>query len=350
MKIHCNFTGGNIDVKNIDGDNIFVERQLRDTVGDWFYWAFCVEGAAGKKLTFNFQRDRLGYFGPAVSHDLKDWHWLGSCDGDSFTYQFGENEDKVYFAHNMLYHPDRFYALTEKLNLDVRELCTGYKGRSVPCVGFGGGDISIILTARHHCCESTGNYVLEGVITELCENPCNDIKAFCVPFVDFEGVVDGDQGKNRAPFDHNRDYNADTAPIYPETAAIRKYALENGCHLGFDFHSPWHKGAENDTMFIVCGLPKNIAKYNRFGEIFKSEITDKAFKYDPANNYKPNTGWNQSDSPQFAKFMQKLPENNVAFTLETAYFGTPENRVSQENLIESGRCFARALKEYIKEL
>ena len=47
--------------------------------------------------------------------------------------------------------------------------------------------------------------------------------------------------------------------------------------------------------------------------------------------------------------MKDRQENNIAFTLETAYFGTAENKVSEERLLELGRCFAKALKEYIKE-
>ena len=59
---------------------------------------------------------------------------------------------------------------------------------------FGDGNQSVILTSRHHACESTGTYVLEGVLAELIENPIPDTKVFCVPFVDYEGVIRGDQG------------------------------------------------------------------------------------------------------------------------------------------------------------
>ena len=61
MKIHSDFIGGNIIVEKNCGDDIFVERDLRDTVDDWFYWAFCVEGAENKTLTFHFNNNRLGY-------------------------------------------------------------------------------------------------------------------------------------------------------------------------------------------------------------------------------------------------------------------------------------------------
>ena len=119
MLIHQNFIGGNISVKETDGNTVVLENELRDTTGDWFYWAFCVEGAENKTITFKFQQKRLGYFGPAVSYDLENWRWLNSVDGDSFTYKFNENENKVYFAYSMLYHPKRFFDFADKHNLRI---------------------------------------------------------------------------------------------------------------------------------------------------------------------------------------------------------------------------------------
>lgn len=346
MRIHQDFIGGNIRVKEQNDTVFYMENEIRDTIHDWFYWAFCVEGAQGQTLTFQFAPNRLGYFGPAVSYDLENWRWLDCVDGDSFTYTFGENEGKVYFAHNMLYHPNRFLRFAEQKGLTVEKLCDGYKGSTVPCVHFGNGKRSVILTARHHACESTGNYVLEGVLTALVEEPIADTTVFCVPFVDYEGVIRGDQGKERAPHDHNRDYHADQEAIYPECAAIKAYALENGCHYGFDFHSPWHRGNENDNIFIVQNSISKLPQLNRFATLFERSITEKAMKYYAKNDYPPEFGWN-FDGPQFATYMSKRPENQVAFSLETAYFGTEENKVSEESLLALGYCFASALKAYI---
>ena len=41
-------------------------------------------------------------------------------------------------------------------------------------------------------------------------------------------------------------------------------------------------------------------------------------------------------------------ENELAFSLETPYFGTKNAQTSQENLVETGRCFYRALYRYEK--
>ena len=346
ISIHGNFIGGNILVKEISGDTVWLENELRDTEGDWFYWAFCVEGANGRTLTFKMQNNRLGYWGPAVSHDLEGWSWLDSCTEDSFTYCFGEHESKVYFAHHMLYHPKRFYSLCNSLNLKVEEHCKSRKGRSVPCLNIGNGKKSIIFTARHHACESTGNYVLEGVINELLHNPLKDARILVVPFVDYDGVIDGDQGKSRAPHDHNRDYIDD--PIYPEVRSICNHMEEYCCHYGFDLHSPWHKGGTNDKIFIVRNLKEKEEDFNLFSSLFESEFTENSMKYSKENDYPPCTNWNQPSS-SFGYTTNTRPDCMLAFTLESAYFGTCDNKVSGERLVELGKCFARAIKKFVEQ-
>ena len=348
MLIHSDFVGGNISVKEQFDDIIVLENELRDTTEDWFYWAFCVENAENKTLTFKFQYNRLGYYGPAVSYDLIHWHWLDSVDNNSFVYHFKDTENKVYFAHSMLYHPKRFLDFANNHNISTQELCKGYKGSSVPYIKFGDGKTSIILTARHHACESTGNYVLEGVLDELINNPIPNTKVFCVPFVDYEGVIRGDQGKSRAPHDHNRDYNLEKESVYPECDAIKEYVSKNGCHFGFDFHSPWHFLGVNDTVFIVQNSFEKLDKLNRFGEIFEKSINEKSLRYEHKNDYPFGTGWNLGGT-QFAIYMMKRKENDIAFSLETPYFGTQKNKVTEEKLLQLGKCFAKALKQYIEE-
>ena len=191
IKIHKDFVGGNIRVVSEKENEIFLENELRDTVGDWFYWAFCVKGANGKTLTFDFgTQNWIGHFGPAISHNLKEWNWLNDKNGyNSFTYTFKDDEDCVYFAHHQLYHPDRFYELGKNKGIDIKTLCTSEKGNDVPYFEYGNGDKIIFLTARHHACESTGNYVMEGIIDSFVDDMIDGYKIVCVPFVDFDGVI-----------------------------------------------------------------------------------------------------------------------------------------------------------------
>lgn len=381
MKIHGNFLGGNIQVLQMTDNVIDLDNELRDTPRDWFYWAFCVEGAAGKTLTFRFNRNLVGYYGPAVSRDLQSWHWLESAEGNTaFTYHFGEDEDRVYFAHDMLYHPQRFLDFAAAHGLTVETLCISPKGRPVPMVRFGSGSRTIILTARHHACEATGNYVLEGVLERLLEKPVEDSQTlcipfvdldgvvdgdqgknrsphdhyedyiedaqiFCVPFVDYDGVVDGDQGKDRAPYDHNRDYRDDQESVYPEVAAIRRLQKEYGAYICVDFHSPWHVGGQHDTVFIVQNSADMMPQFTRFGKLLEESLTPDALQYRMENDYPPETGWNQSSTPCFANYMRRHGAD-LAFTLENTYFGKPDNRFTQERGVQLGRCFADAMKKY----
>jgi len=345
MRIHNEFIGGNIEIIKQIGQDFYMRNELRDTLHDWFYWAFCVEGAEGQTLTFHVGHKRIGYWGPAVSHDLKTWHWLDTgINDDTFTYHFGKDENKVYFAHHMLYDPNRFSALAETHGLSVGELCKSPKGRPVPCLSVGEGERTILLTARHHACESTGSYVLEGVLDALLQEPIPNTRVICVPFVDYDGVIDGDQGKGRVPHDHNRDYIDE--PIYPEVRAIRALLDRYGCHFGTDFHSPWHLGKENDAIFVVRNMVEKLDRYDRFSDLLTTAITQDSMDYKKENDHPPCTGWNQP-SPNCGYTTNCRPECDLAFSLETAYFGTPDNQVTAERLLALGHCFARAMKAYL---
>ena len=349
VQITSNFIGGNIQVLQINDNTVLLKNELRDTAEDWFYWAFCVENAAGKTLLFQFdEKDRVGYYGAAVSSDLANWKWSESKgEGESFTYTFGPDENKVYFAHHMLYHPGRFEKLAEKLQLSVRTLCTSEKGRAVPCAEFGNGERYILLTSRHHACESTGDYVLEGVLKSLAEDPIDGYRFLCVPFVDYDGVVDGDQGKLRIPRDHNRDYDINVPAIYSSVRAIREFAQTHPVVFGFDFHSPWHIGGDNDTVFIVQKSLDKLDQLNRFGELLERFCAGgDCLSYRHSNDIAPDESWNRLDTNTFINFIFSLDTTELALTLETTYFGA--DKFSQEKAVDTGKRFADALREYIK--
>ena len=348
MRIHKQFVGGNIRVVSEEGDTVFLENELRDTVGDWFYWAFCVEEAAGRTVTFRFGPTRLGPFGPAVSRDLVHWQWLDPLDGDSFTYTFSDDAP-VYFAHNMVYPVSRFDTLCEKHGWKKETFCLSARGREIPCITVGAGEKKILLTARHHACESTGSYVLEGVLDALASYLPEDFSIFCVPYMDYDGVLDGDQGKNRAPYDHNRDYAFDADAVHPACAALRRFIDTENIVLAFDFHSPYHCGGANDHCFIVQKDFGRLARINRFGEILAESMTEEAFLYEKAWDHAPGLTWNKDNTPTVIYRVLHRDTADLAFSLETAYFGTENNRFTAERGVETGRCFADAMRTYIRE-
>jgi len=70
--------GGNIEVVSVNGHNVELDVELRDTAGDWFYWCFQAVFPEAGNWHFRFVRDnKVGTHGPAVSLDGgKSWRWL----------------------------------------------------------------------------------------------------------------------------------------------------------------------------------------------------------------------------------------------------------------------------------
>ena len=86
---------------------------------------------------------------------------------------------------------------------------------------------------------------------------------------------------------------------------------------------------------------------DRFSEELQRALSDTSIVYSKENDRLPMTGWNQP-SPNFAYTMNCRPECDLAFSLETPYFGTAQSKTSPEMLIELGRQFAKAIKAYIR--
>lgn len=353
FSVTSDFEGGNAKVINISEDKVTLNVELRDTVGDWFFWCFKVSGAGGRTIEFEFESDvRVGYFGAAVSYDKENWKWqyeTPNFGGKSFTYTFADDENEVYFAHDMVYSPDRFFDFAKKNNLKVETLCKSEKGRDVPYVDTKEGEECIILTSRHHACESTGNYVLEGVLERIFKNLADKFRIICVPFVDYDGVIDGDQGKGRNNHDHNRDYEKDGEPIYTAVAKIREFADNLKVRFAFDFHSPWHWTGHNDTLFVPIKCCSIIDNINEFSNLFEKEMTEDALPYLASDNMMPNVEWNKVGAiVSFAPYMESVGAE-LAFTLETPYFIANGVKFTPERGVETGRCFEKALEKYINK-
>ena len=350
MNISVDFCGGNANILSIEENRVRFAPDLRDTDGDWFYWAFKVTGAAGKTVEFDMSPKRyIGPFGAAVSHDLVDWSWSNTMtqSGSVFTYTFADDEDCVYFAHNMLYHPSRFHKFCELHKLPLRILTADNKGTPIPFVTLGNdGDKSVILTARHHCCEATGNYIMEGILDEYLRCPTKGIKLIAVPFVDADGVVAGDQGKNRHPHDHNRDYIDE--PLYNGVRSVIELMRKENPIAVFDLHSPWHTGGRNDKVFFVRGIPEMRDRMIELAGYFGQMITPEAMKYDIADDIDPGVEWNNIDKHiTCGSYASDVQGNIFGFSLETTYFGEVGNVVSQAKLVETGRCFWRGFELYL---
>ncbi|MCL2743148.1 MAG: M14-type cytosolic carboxypeptidase, partial [Planctomycetaceae bacterium] len=266
IKIDCDFPGGNIKVVSIDGDNVKLAQDLRDTAGSWFYWSFRIKGAEGKTLHFEIP-NVVGARGPAISHDGINWHWFSDKAGFSnskFDYTFKPDEKEVYISQCINYTEKNLNLFLEKHKnnpaLKVESLCKSEKGRNVELLRISenkNAPFRAYFSSRHHCGETMGTYAMEGIIETVLSDTEDgkwlrqNFDFFMVPLVDKDGVEDGDQGKNRKPHDHNRDYiQRRYNSIRAITEQVPKWA-DNKPLFFLDLHCPWLRGGDD---------PKNVGK------------------------------------------------------------------------------------------
>ena len=348
MNITAAYPGGNIRVLSIEGDTVHLAPELRDTSTDWFYWSFRAEGAQGRTITFDFDGHcYLGYWGPAVSYDNRHWHWLGGFydgsvnrSGTQFTYTFGPEEDGVYFCHDMNYQADRFYDMAREVGLKLETLCESEKGRQVPMIRLGSSGPVLLITARHHCCESPGSYLMEGILREFVREEPKGFRVVAVPFVDLDGVIAGDQGKNRAPHDHNRDYIEQ--PVWRSTAAIMELARHEDVRLALDLHAPWHRGEEHDHSYIIRSAINNNAVRETFSHMLEGETRADRAAFPFWHHF--NLHGMPSVYGTFCNHFSRQAGVELSFCIETTYAGHYGCPVSQDNLTELGKCIGRVLR------
>ena len=382
---------GNVVVEGVEGETVRVKPDLRDTEGPWFYWAFRVRGAAGRKLTFRFgDEPGVGSRGPAVSYDRgATWAWgdvlqsspvdprtKDHLDSKSFEWDFRTTDDEVWFSQTIPYGISEWTRFVEKHKSEfgrtflTNVLCRTGKGRVVPLGRFGrlsgAAKHRVCVTARHHAQESSASYVMEGVLEsffgadDLGSWLRSELDLLCVPFVDVDGVVDGDQGKNRRPHDHCRDYNSECEQLYPAVASNMTFLASWRPTVVMDLHSPWLRGSwflkNNSNEFIYqVGVdnPVNSARQRRFGEILERTQSG-GCGYRQEDDYWFGRGWNCAANYAKGRTLetwaaQTFPDAALVTTFEIPFANARHVTLDPVRLRAFGRDIARALKEYLSE-
>ena len=378
LRIDCRFPGGNIKVHEIQGETIFVSPDLRDTRTSWFYWAFRLTGAAGRKLIFRFLSDHpVGTRGPAISTDgRKTWHWTTEAfDQDSFRISVPDDADEIFLCFAPTYTQENWDAFTDRLLADEKaasRIESGFfaksrKARPVELLHVGADSAKakhhVVITARHHCCEMIADWVMEGIIATIARGSCDNaawlrenVSFSFVPFVDKDGVEDGDQGKNRAPHDHNRDYGKDA--IYPETAAVRNLVKKIAARYGkldlfMDLHCPWIRGSGNENVYQV-GRPfkKHADQQDIFGDLVEAACGPDTLPYFRADNYPYGKGWNvadnEADGVSSTRWAGSQPDIDFVTSFEIPYANCREVTVTPDLARGLGRAIATAIAHHLR--
>lgn len=373
LAIDASFPGGNIIVDSIEGDTVKLHQDLRDTSSWWFWWNFRVRGAAGRTLRFQFAgASPIGVHGPAYSVDGGvSWSWLGAdhVHGAGFSFAFGADVGAVRFAFAVPYQLADYKRFLEQHQratqtglLTPETLCTTDMGRDVPMLRVrqpgSNPPHRILLTARHHACETMASYVLEGLLdtalshTDTGTSLRQNTEIVAVPMVDFDGVEEGDQGKNRRPRDHNRDY--DKTSVHDETRAIRQLVEKwppGSLLVAIDLHCPWIRGLHNESIYMVGSADEAIAwQQSRFADILQKSQTGSVI-FDPADNVPFGTSWNTAanftQGMSFSRWAGRQPGIQLATTFEIPYANAGGQAVTPATAREFGHDLAVALAQYL---
>lgn len=364
IRISKGHAGGNIKVIGIEANKVLLEQEIRDTSEWWFYWKFSAETAMLGEVQFQFcNGEVLGPWGPAISYDFINWSWLGSdslINKNAFKYVFKEEGMRVYFCFSIPYQVcdySRFMSLyNEDQRVKNKVLTQTEKGRSCPITIMSNEKVKknkrdIVFTARHHACESTASYVLEGLLEEILDSDSEILDYYnihVIPFIDIDGVEDGDQGKFRIPYDHNRDY--DHKPIYSTTKAIRNYTMGLEAEVLIDLHSPWKWGGRNDWPFFIQMYSPIKEEIDKLGELLQEETKNNIIKdkiiYYKRNDIQAGEDWNLSKPYTCTAFFERQGAK-LSAGLEIPYFGTNDSMVTQKTLRQMGRDIKRALDKYL---
>ncbi|MFW5757229.1 MAG: M14 family zinc carboxypeptidase [Bacteroidota bacterium] len=377
VSINAEFPGGNIKIDSIVENTVFLKPDQKGTdttKGNWFYWYFEVNGCEGRNLKFVFnQQHSITRKGPAYSKDKgKTWQFLYPdtlADQDYFTFSFDDDDHSVRFCLTIPYTNKDLNTFEKNFQRDYETLyqknvlTKTSGGRQANYLVIKNPDeeniqTTFFITARHHACETTANFVWEGMVEIFAEKikqnhpEVKGTQMIAVPFVDFDGVQLGEQGKNRFPHDHNRDY---IQFRYPETEALAEVFKNQSAQskiIAIDLHSPWIKYQQNEWLFFIgqekeAFNQKITALSNTIASLHNGELP-----FDEDKGIFPFArDWNNRTLEQsylieqmsFAQWCSLQPNVVMATTLEIPYSHVMGTTISKENLRQFGRSVMNSL-------
>ena len=370
---------GNVIVESVTNGVVRLRQDHRDS-RPWFYWGFRVTGAEGKTLRFEFTDPYGGGpvsgLGPAVTRDGgRTWSYPAekSCSHRHFVYTFGADERETWFYQTFQYYATQWDAFLARHAADRGKvfetgvLCQSRKGRSVPCARFGciGGKpkYRVLYTSRHHCQEVTGTYALEGAVEAVFRDDDlgawlrENVEFFVVPIVDYDGAIDGDQGKGRRPHDHELDYGENA--LYPEGPALRRWiatAAQNRIDVALDFHSPWMYGLYNEWIYLCLGPDKaNNDSLRRWGRLLE-ESQDGSLRYRTSCNIPwmfrwntPHDDGNGTDGIRCDAWQRTLVGNRLATIYEIPFAVANGKTVTPDACRALGTATAKVLRRFLTD-
>ncbi len=369
VKISSDFPGGNISVTKIGNDTVWLKPDLSFTRGEWFYWYFKISGISGKQITFQFEKNNVfAKYGPAYSiNNDETWKWYGEnrVTNNSFSFSFSQEDTIAFFSMGFPYTEKNLNDFLKNLNSDeliIDTLCFSQENRVIEKIRIPSlnsePENKVLITARHHACEMMANYVIEGMIKSLLNDKRlrelrENTEFLIIPFIDKDGVENGEQGKNRIPRDHNRDYGDNS--IYPSTIALKKLIpewSEGKLKIALDIHCPWISGKHNEDIYLVGSSDKQ----NEQNQIIFSQLLEKYSLGEIKlyhENFLPfgeawNTNANYSQGICFDDWAGGIKGIKLSTPIEYPYSNISGIMAEKDNSRAFGEAISHSMNEFIK--
>ncbi|HEA21161.1 MAG TPA: peptidase M14 [Pricia antarctica] len=376
ISMDTNYAGANVIIDSVAVDTVYFRPDLRTTQGKWFYWNFRAVSNVAKKWYFKANDDNiLTSLGASFSTDGgNSWQWINQDDNlgpNLFSYTFEGDDATVRLSIGQPYTEKNFkryiesYKNDDRLKLSV--LTTTRKGREVERMTISDFSIEprykILITSRHHACEMMSNYMVEGIVGSLLSDDpkmvslLKNAEITIIPFVDKDGVEEGDQGKNRWPRDHNRDYSGTS--IYESTSAIRELKedwIKDDTWIAIDLHNPWILGKGAERIYFVGKEPPAFEKQQKKLAQILSNSYQGELSFNSENNFLAwgeswNTNSNNTKGWSFGTWSKSFFKKGLILgtTVEFPYALNGDQVVTAQNAREFGRDLIYALKLYIDQ-
>ena len=166
---------------------------------------------------------------------------------------------------------------------------------------------------------------------------------------------DGDQGKNRTPHDHNRDYSG--APIYPEVAAWMKLgeSLKDRVVFSLDLHCPYIRGEWNDRVYVVGSAVPALAEKDKAFVRVLERVRRGPLPFRATDGYLPaGVAWNQAGNDPAGRSNgrwagETFPHVRFAGTIAIADADALGAEVNADSARALGRDLAQAILEYLEQ-
>ena len=359
--IDASYPGGNGRLVSVDAEQRVVKVATDPKGGKDYYW-FNFEVSGLTLGVWRFKGLRLTAAGPAVSEDHgKTWRFLspkGDAAWDEFVYEVKQGPGPVRFALSIPYQLSDWKLLMSSLpaspRLHAGTLCSDRSGRNVPLLEVFPEEkrakMTLLFTARHHCCEASASHVLEGIVREVFSGSeegrwvADNARVVVVPFMDLDGVENGEQGKHRLPHDHNRDYIKE---VYPTVRALKNLVSEKYADVPVyfvDLHAPDLRGREHDHFYTLGPRGKvQVGRWDAFRCELEAATRTAALRHDPKWDIPYGAPWND-DKAHFVeqqgllssrRYFERLSNAYVSFCMEFGY-GLCGGVFSHEAAVELG--------------